>query len=1083
MKKKCKWKWFLSSISRLMKFKLLSLLLLLTISMQLSASIIAQKVNLKVKGVKVRAALKELKKQTDYFIMFNEGDIDNDLTVQVDLENASIEEALGEILKDLPLQYSIIDDYVLIKKKAAVIQTQSTQEEKVVLKGVVIDDSGNPVPFAAVRLKDTTIGAMADVNGVYALEFVNTGDILIEFSSLGFETVTIPYSGQSSLDVTLVSSLSGLDEVVVVAYGVRKKGTITGSVSTVKADKMENAPVASFDQALQGQAPGLMVTSNSGEPSKASTFQIRGTNSLSSGTSPLFILDGVAISSSDFNSISPGDIESVSVLKDASSTSIYGARAANGVVVITTKRGRSTDGGKVTFRTQAGFSQLAQSDWNLMNTAERIQYEKEIGLDEGQDYDALSKIDVNWLEMVYNDSAPLQNYELTFSGATEKTNYFVSGGVYDQEGIAVGSDFKRYNFRTNIETKAKQWLKIGSNTMIAYEDIQQADDGQYALYTPISATRFMLPYWNPYKKDGSIASVDDGSWKGIGDNPLEWMEANPLKYKKYKAISTFFTELTPIEGMTIRSLVGADYSHTTGFVQSFPSYNSNNGYGQAGRNSSDIINLSITNTINYRFSLNDKHNFTAMVGQEGVDYHSESFQVITSGQTNDNLTDVSSGTRASSWGDATSEYSFLSFFGRGEYALNDNYFIDLSLRTDASSRFGKEGRWATFWSVGFLWNLHHENFLKKYQSWLTNAQVSVSTGTSGNSSIPNYDHLALVAGGISYGGDAGIAPLQRGNELMGWEKLWTTNLALRLGFYNRFNLDVEFYNKETTDMLMEVPVSMTDGGFGFRWDNVGTMVNRGVELNLNADVLRTENFTWNVNALVSYNKNEITKLYNGLDEYEISSSGTKFVVGHGASEFYINRYAGVNPVNGDALWYDKDGNITTEYKESDKVMIGKSFSAPWQGGFGTALSYKGLQFSAQFSWVADRWMFNNDRFFEESNGLYSAYNQSNRLLYERWKKPGDVTDIPRHGVTPQMDSRFLEDASFLRLKNVMLCYNLPDKYLEATKFFSQAKIYVQGQNLLTFTDFKGLDPEASSNVYKAQYPASKQFTFGLEVTF
>jgi hypothetical protein len=236
-------------------------------------------------------------------------------------------------------------------------------------------------------------------------------------------------------------------------------------------------------------------------------------------------------------------------------------------------------------------------------------------------------------------------------------------------------------------------------------------------------------------------------------------------------------------------------------------------------------------------------------------------------------------------------------------------------------------------------------------------------------------------------------------------------------------------------------------------------------------------------ANVSYNQNEITELYNGITEYEMGGTSTKLVVGHSVGEFYVNRYAGVNPANGDALWYTKDGELTTEYNESDKVMIGKNYIAPWQGGFGTSLSWKGFSLSAQFSWVADRWMFNNDRFFEESNGLYTVYNQSRRLLYDRWKKPGDVTDIPRYGVTPQMDSRFLEDASFLRLKNVMLGYSFPQKWLDKTRFFNSARIYVQGQNLLTFTKFSGIDPESSSNVYAAQYPMSRQYTFGIELSF
>ena len=873
-----------------------------------------------------------------------------------------------------------------------------------------------------------------------------------------------------------------MDDVVVVAYGVRKKGTIAGSVSTVKNDKLENVPAPSFDQALQGQTTGLSVISNSGEPSKAATFQIRGTNSINSGTAPLFILDGVPISSSDFNTISPSDIESISVLKDASSTSIYGARAANGVVVITTKRGLSMDKAKVTFRAQYGFSQLAQNNWNMMNTAERIQYEKEIGIDTGKDYDVLSRTDVNWLDMVFNDRAPLQNYEVSVNRATDRLNYFVSGGFYDQDGIAQSSTFRRYNMRANAEVKASDWLKVGTNSMVAYEEVEQADDGSYALYTPISACRFMLPYWNPYNEDGSLASENDGTWTGTGSNPIEWMANNPVTNKKYKVLSTVFAEITPIKNLTIRAQFGADYSHSTAFMQSFPSYIINNEMGTAGRNSSDMLNLTETTTVNYRWELNSDHSFNFLLGQEGVDYRSEGFQVITTGQSNDFLTNISSGTRASSWADSTTSYSYLSFFGRGEYNYKDLYYADFSVRADASSRFGTGNRWAGFWSLGFMWNLKSEPFLKDIE-WLSSAQIALSTGTSGNSSIPDYDHLALVSGKANYEDQAGIYPSQSGNEDLSWEKLWSSNVALRLGFLDRINLDIEFYNKKTTNMLMLVPDSYALTGEGEHWDNIGAMLNRGVEFNVSADVIRTKDFVWSVNANASYNKNKLLELYNGVQEYEVSTTATKLVVGHSVSEFYINRYAGVNPANGDALWYTKNGQITNEYNEGDKVMTGKTFDAPWQGGFGTSLAWKGFSLAAQFSWVADRWMFNNDRYFEESNGLYAAYNQSKRLLYDRWKQPGDITDIPRHGVTPQFDDRFLENASFLRLKNVTLAYAFPQRLLSKTNFFSSARIYLQGQNLLTFTGFTGLDPESSSNVYKAQYPMSRQFTLGVEVSF
>ena len=660
--------------------------------------------------------------------------------------------------------------------------------------------------------------------------------------------------------------------MVVIAYGVRKKGTIAGSVSTVKAEKIEDTPAAAFDQALQGQVPGLTVLSDSGEPSEAAAMAIRGTNSINSGTAPLYILDGVAISSRDFNTINPSDIESLSVLKDASSTSIYGARAANGVIVITTKRGRMADRAKINYRMQLGFSQIAYGNWDLMNTSERIQYEKELGLTDGKNYNVLAKTDVNWLDEVFSNAALLQNYELSVSGASEKTNYYVSGGYYSQDGTAVGSSFERYSIRANVEQRAAKWLKLGTNTMMNYQTIEKADDGEYTLTTPISAARFMLPYWNPHRADGSLASVNDGSWKGEGQNPLEWLKNNPVDYKKYKIISTVFAEATPIEGLTLRSQFGVDYSHSTGRGISYPSYAPNLGSGTVQRNSSDGMSLSVTNTITYRFDIDNKHMFTFLAGQEGLDYRYEAFSLQTKDQNNDKLVNISSSPRATRWSDTTDDnYAYLSFFGRAEYSYSDRYYADFSLRTDGSSRFGASNRWAGFWSVGFMWNLRNEKFMENSRRWLTLAQIAVSTGTSGNSEIPNYEHLALVTGGQNYFGNAGIAPTQPGNEELSWEKLWTTNVALHLGFWNRLNLDVELYNKKTTDMLMEVPESYADKGYGYHWSNVGGMVNRGVELSLSGAVVASKDFLWSVNANVSYNKNKITELYNGVTEYEMSS--------------------------------------------------------------------------------------------------------------------------------------------------------------------------------------------------------------------
>lgn len=954
-----------------------------------------------------------------------------------------------------------------------------------IITGQVTDNEFNE-PLIGVNIKQTNENAFAitDMDGNYSISVIGE-EAILEFTYIGMKTqqIHVKKGVNKVLNVVMKNETSDIDEVVVLAYGTRKKGTLTGSVSVVKGEVFENAPVASFDQALQGKAAGLTVLQNSGEPNAPANFQIRGINSINADTEPLFILDGSPISASDFASINPNDIENLSVLKDASSTSIYGARAANGVVVITTKRGRVGERAKVTFRAQYGFSNLAYGKWNQMNTSERLDFEEEIGLRVSGEYDreALEKVNINWKDIVFDNNAPTESYEISVNGGEKSVNYYFSTGYFSQKGTALGSDFKRYTLRANMEANATEWLKIGTNTALTYSQSEETEYGDYSLLAPISASKFMMPYWSPYKEDGSLTSTNDGSWIGSYGNPIEYLVANPLHRNKIHILSSTFFELNPMKDLKLRTMIGIDASDTRSNTTSLPSYPSNYGSGSVGKGFTQLFNLTWTNTANYSFAIENKHNINLLLGHEVTRNGADSFSISTRGQSNDKLLTLSTGTTATGWSDSFSASTYVSLFARAEYNFKRNYFLDLSLRRDASSKFGKNNRWANFWSAGFLWDAKLEDFLSDI-SWLDMAQLSTSYGTSGNSSIPNYDHMPLFAAGPEYAGMTGIAPYTRGNSELTWEKLNTFNFALKFGFLNRIEWHTEFYYKKTTDMLMEVPITLGNGT-GMEWDNIGTMINSGVESNVNVHVLQLNDFNWYLNAVASYNHNEITELYNGLDEYEIPGANILLKIGHSYGEHYLVRYAGVNSINGDALWYTKEGKITNEYNEDDKVLLGKSSVAPWQGGFGTNLSWKGLSVGAQFSWVKNRWMINNDRFFDESNGMYSsAFNQSKELL-NRWKKPGDITTIPRYGVTPQIDEHLLEDASFLRLKNLTIGYNIPSDVLKKTKCISTARIFAQGQNLLTFTKFSGMDPESSRNVYQAAYPMSRQFTFGLEMTF
>lgn len=955
--------------------------------------------------------------------------------------------------------------------------------QEVVAEGVVVDNTGEMLIGVQVRQVDSPRATVTDLDGHFTLSLDASVAPSLHFTYVGMEEQTIRYTGRS-LKVVMQEKASAMEEVVVVAYGTRKKGTITGSVATINGEAVSDAPVASFDQALQGKATGLTVLQNSGDPSAAASFYIRGTNSINADTEPLFIVDGVPVSASEFNALNPGDIESFSVLKDASSTSIYGARAANGVVVITTKRGKMGDKALVKLRGQYGFSNLAYGHWSQMTTPERLDFEEMIGVRVPGQYDreTLEKTDINWKDLVFRDNAPTQMYDLSVAGASNRINYYFSAGYMDQQGMAINSRFSRYTLRSNLEVRANDWLKFGTNTSLTYSLANEADYGSYSIITPISASKFMLPYWDPFKADGSYTSPVDGTWRGSYENPLEWADANPLERTRMHLLSSTFLEIEPLQNLRFKTLLGIDGGDTRTTTSSKPSYVGNYGMGSVGKSFVRAYNLTWTNTATYNFNIKDYHQFNLLLGHEMTRNASDAFSIVARGQSNDQLLTLSTGTLVSNWNDAVVASTYLSLFGRAEYAYNNRYYADLSVRRDASSKFGKDARWATFWSLGGMWDVRKESWLAHTRRWLSNLQLSASIGTSGNSSIPNYDHLSLYSAGPQYAGMPGIAPYSRGNEKLTWEKLTTFNVALKAGFFDRLDLSLEFYNKKTTDMLMEVPITLGNG-FSTQWDNIGGMLNRGVELDLHAHLISYKKFSWDVNGNASYNHNEITELYDGLDEYEIPATGLLLKVGHAYGEHYLVRYAGVNPVNGDALWYTRDGQVTNVYNEEDKVLSGKSYMAPWQGGFGTTLSWNGLSLDVQFSWVQGRWMLNNDRWFDESNGLYSsAYNQSRELLHG-WKKPGDITNVPRYGVSPEMDTHLLEDASFLRLKNVMLTYALPRTLLQRSKWIESTRFFLQAQNLFTFTHFTGMDPESSSNVYQATYPMSRQFTVGAEICF
>lgn len=925
--------------------------------------------------------------------------------------------------------------------------------------------------------KGGTVGEITDYDGNYQIK-AKTGDVL-KFTYIGMESMTITVKDQNTINVVLKSDSKELDELVVIGYGTRKKGTITGSVTQVDAKAIEARPVASFDQALQGQVAGLSVTTSSGEPTATSSVRIRGVGSISAGTDPLYIMDGVAISAGDFTTLNMNDIENITVLKDASSTSIYGARAANGVIVITTKRGKFGDKGTVSFRAQYGISTLMPSNYHMMNSNQMLDLEVLTGMRAADDPQvaALRKINTDWTDALYRNGHT-QNYEFSAMGGTEKLSYYLSAAYYEQEGITARSGIKRYTVRSNIDTNVNSWLKLGMNLTAGYSESQSTVSGN-SIANPALAAFVAKPYRNTHDENGNVISNFDGEL-----NPIHYIESHPQLSSDVKLVGSLFAEVKLRDNFKLKTLGGIDAVDLRSSSRSLPSYignlqiggNANESFGRGYR-------LTWTNTATYLGNFKEKHNYTVLAGQEAIMYTTENFSAANQGIADDRLSHMGAGIiPILSSGGFSSGYTYLSAFARGEYNYDYKYFVDLSLRADGSSRFAKGNKWAPFWSIGTMWDMTREGFWKQ-NDILTGAQITASVGTSGNSEIGYNDYQYWVSTGPIYNGVAGMAPHPTpGNKDLTWESITSTNVGLNLRFINRFNVKIDYYSKITTDMLMAVPVSHVTG-YNTITSNIGKMTNQGVEFDFNGDLYRAKNWGINLGANFSYNHNRVNELYEGAEGYVTANTGTKLEVGMPYGSFFMPKYAGVNPANGDPLWYDLDGNVTNDFNNENAVLLNKTFYAPWNGGATLSVDYKGFSVSAFFNWVADKYVFNNVRFFTENSSpeYISAWNQSTKML-NMWQKPGDVTEIPRAGTENQFDDRWIENSSFFKLKNLTVAYAFPSELLRKAHIGS-ARIFMQGANLFTLTKFQGFDPEIDSNLTFGRYPSSRQFTFGLDLKF
>ena len=964
------------------------------------------------------------------------------------------------------------------------ISLVTAQNQKVT--GVVLSaEDGQPVIGASVAVKGTTIGTVTDADGNFKLSIPNSAKMLkVSYIGMIAQDVEI----RQNMKIILKPNAQVTEEVVVVGYGTAKKvGSVVGSFTKVGSDKLELKPAVNAMDALQGQVPGLQIYTSSGEPGTSSSSYIRGVGSLTADNSPLYILDGAPVGSDVFVSINPNDIESVTVLKDASATSIYGSRAANGVIYVTTKRGKIGEKAVVTASASYGVSSLARKLGDPMNAKELADFQLGLGIISQTKHDQLlsTGADTKWQDYFFKDNAPTYQGNISVRGGGGRSTYFISGGYVNQEGTSIRSKYEKYNFRSNVESQANDWLRVGVNLAGLYDKSENsAYTYQSSNYTAggIFGSMLRQPYYNPYGTDGKPLDYIPGV---NAYSPYFLLDKQPNNTNNAQVNSTAFIQLTPIKGLVIRSQGGLeayDYRNTNKTLPSLPSAK---GVGRTQEKFARNVKLTITNTAEYKFNMSDVHNFTVLLGQEGVKNNYESFASETSGQSDDRLTMLQAGTTAKllakSYNDQY-DYVFSSFFGRVDYSFSDKYYADFSVRTDGSSRFGKDHKYATFYSGGLMWDLKKEAFLSDVDL-ISGLKLKGSVGSTGNSSIGNYNHLALV-GTTLYNTQGGWTLSSSGNPDLRWEKQITGDLGIELSLLNKYKFELTYYKRKTKDMLMDVPLPYTSG-FSTLTQNVGAMSNNGVELSVNLDLVKTKDWYVGFSANYNYNKNKIDQLFYGYTEWPMLDNLTMYKVGQ-SLQFYVPKYAGVDPADGAPMWYvpGKDGETTKTYDQGTlSQATGKTQAPPHSGGFSFNLTWKGLSLNTDFAWMIGKYMINNDRYFSENPTAFGTMNQSRDLLGNMWEKEGDIAKYPAYGYYMEFDDHLLENASFLRMKNLTVSYNLPKSLLNYTKVVNGIKVFATARNLFTLTSYKGADPEIDSNLTYGAYPNSRQFTFGAEIVF
>ncbi|MCH7399443.1 TonB-dependent receptor [Belliella sp. DSM 107340] len=955
------------------------------------------------------------------------------------------------------------------------------------ISGTVTDEANLPLPGVSILVKGTGTGTVTDVDGNYSLAVANEGALLV-FSFIGYTSQEVAVGNSNTLNISLAPDIKSLEEFVVVGYGEQSRKDITGAVSVVGSEVFDARPNNQFGNLIQGKMAGVQVITPSGKPSAGFSIRIRGTNSISGSSEPLYVVDGVP--TTDTRTINPADIENISVLKDASSAAIYGAQGANGVVLITTKKGKA---GKPRFELSSygGFSQ----PWRTLDVLNSEQY-RDLMTEFGQitDWSRYTE-NTDWQNEIFQRGSS-QNYQLSVSGKSEQTTYYISGGWTQQTGAVRSAEMDRYNFKINLEQFVNDWLKIGANVnYMQYHDVDVADNQAVNQGGVILGMLSTPPNIGIYNPDGTFTSNPFQDW----ENPVSSTDGSQRGYKNQRVLGNLYAEIDFTPELRFRSNVGIDQSNGVYdyFLDPFRT-----SYGRAmegiARNNTDRMSYHIIdNTLTYSKQTGN-HNFSALLGSVVQKYLWENNNIETRGFANDVVTTTSAGSIIQSASNTKSEKANASFLGRITYDFNEKYLLTANFRADGSSTFGPGNRWGYFPSFSVGWRLSEEQFMKPLESTLNDLKIRFGYGIVGNDQISNssYAYVGRVSYGANYPIGGAILPGSFQSSIENRNLKWETTEQLSLGvdasfFDSRLIFVADAYIKNTSDLLLNVQLPRSTG-FNDGIQNIGQLQNKGLEFQLSS-VNTQGKLKWTTDFNISINRNNVVNIIGE----EIIAGGiagrgdvSYSVEGRPLGQFFGYVYGGVDPTTGNAFYIDKNGESTFTPASDDRTFIGNPHP-DFIYGLTNTLSYKNFDLSIFLRGVQGNDVFNATRI--EIEGMTDAKNQS-AVVANRWRAPGDVTDIPRatwgNTNNSRISTRFVEDGSFLRVQALTLGYNAPQSLISKLNL-TGLRAYVTGENLFTITGYKGFDPEVNAfgasntimGVDFGTYPQTQNIIFGVNISF